>query len=120
MISLAMTDLLVGVLAPFNTLRFCFWEFGTNMCNFITSMVVILLSASIYHFVCVNIDRKHNITQLILLTINALQVAGNKIPNDIPRSREQEENKVRDCILLDSCSAARHSNVASLPLRLKK
>jgi len=57
MISLAMTDLLVGVLAPFNTLRFCFWELGTNMCNFITSMVVILLSASIYHFVCVNIDR---------------------------------------------------------------
>ena len=30
---------------------------GPVMCNFVTSMVVILLSASIYHFVAVNIDR---------------------------------------------------------------
>jgi len=57
MISLACTDLLVGILTPFNTLRIGRWTFGHHICMIITSMVVILLSASIFNFVAVNIDR---------------------------------------------------------------
>ena len=57
MISLACTDFLVGVLTPFNTLRVGRWTFGRHFCMFITSMIVILLSASIFNFVAVNIDR---------------------------------------------------------------
>ena len=60
MISLAVTDLLCGIVIPFNTLRFkrlastthCIhvlyispfrWTLGRFMCQFITSAVVILL-----------------------------------------------------------------------------
>ena len=57
MISLACTDLLVGILTPFNTLRLGRWTLGYHFCQFLTSMVVILMSASIYNFVCVNVDR---------------------------------------------------------------
>jgi hypothetical protein len=57
MISLACTDLLVGFVTPFNTIRIGRWTLGHHYCEFITSMVVILLSASIYNFVCVNLDR---------------------------------------------------------------
>jgi len=57
MISLACTDLLVGILTPFNTLRIGRWTFGHHICMLVTSMVVILLSASIFNFVAVNIDR---------------------------------------------------------------
>ena len=85
MVSLACTDLGCGIVIPFNTLRVCRWglggemwhlvtrdtwllvtrdtcpvcrwELGREMCYTITSLVVILLSASVYNFVCVNIDR---------------------------------------------------------------
>ena len=57
MISLACTDLLVGILTPFNTLRIGRWTLGHHFCEFLTSMVVILMSASIFNFVCVNVDR---------------------------------------------------------------
>eukprot|EP00092_Neocalanus_flemingeri_P024395 GFUD01026451.1.p1 GENE.GFUD01026451.1~~GFUD01026451.1.p1 ORF type:complete len:346 (+),score=90.25 GFUD01026451.1:73-1110(+) len=57
MISLACTDLLVGFFIPFNTIRIGRWTLGPYLCEFVTSMTVILLSASIYNFVCVNIDR---------------------------------------------------------------
>jgi len=57
MISLACTDLLVGIMTPFNTIRYGRWNLGHHYCEFVTSMVVILLSASIYNFVCVNLDR---------------------------------------------------------------
>jgi len=57
MISLACTDLLVGVFTPFNTIRIGRWTLGYHFCQFVTSMVVILLSASIYNFVFVNLDR---------------------------------------------------------------
>ena len=57
MISLACTDLLVGFMTPFNTIRIGRWTLGHHYCEFVTSMVVILLSASIYNFVCVNLDR---------------------------------------------------------------
>lgn len=66
MISLAFTDLLVGIFSPFNTLRFPtdrttqvsgFWTMGQSMCQFANSMVVMFLSASIYNFVAVNLDR---------------------------------------------------------------
>ena len=35
----------------------CRWGLGREMCYTVTSLVVILLSASVYNFVCVNIDR---------------------------------------------------------------
>jgi len=57
MISLACTDLLVGFITPFNTIRIGRWTLGYHFCQFVTSMVVILLSASIYNFVFVNLDR---------------------------------------------------------------
>ena len=57
MISLACTDLLVGFVIPFNTIRIGRWTLGRILCQFITSLTVILLSASNYNFVCVNIDR---------------------------------------------------------------
>eukprot|EP00092_Neocalanus_flemingeri_P096873 GFUD01123349.1.p1 GENE.GFUD01123349.1~~GFUD01123349.1.p1 ORF type:complete len:344 (+),score=82.16 GFUD01123349.1:73-1104(+) len=57
MISLACTDLLVGFFIPFNTIKICRWTLGPYLCEFVTSMTVILLSASIYNFVCVNLDR---------------------------------------------------------------
>ena len=57
MISLACTDLLVGFFTPFNTIRIGRWTLGHHFCEFVTSMTVILLSASIYNFVCVNVDR---------------------------------------------------------------
>ena len=57
MIFLACTDLLVGFAIPFNTVRIGRWTLGHHFCEFVTSMVVILLSASIYNFVCVNLDR---------------------------------------------------------------
>ena len=57
MISLACTDLLVGFITPFNTIRMGRWTLGYHFCQFVTSMVVILLSASIYNFVFVNLDR---------------------------------------------------------------
>jgi len=57
MISLACTDLLVGFFTPFNTIRIGRWTLGYHFCQFVTSMVVILLSASIYNFVFVNLDR---------------------------------------------------------------
>merc|ERR1712179_628108 len=57
MISLACTDLFVGFITPFNTIRMGRWTLGYHFCQFVTSMVVILLSASIYNFVFVNLDR---------------------------------------------------------------
>ena len=57
MTSLACTDLLVGFITPFNTIRIGRWNLGYPFCQFVTSMVVILLSASIYNFVFVNLDR---------------------------------------------------------------
>ena len=33
------------------------WVFGREMCSVVTSLVVILMSASIYNFVLVNLDR---------------------------------------------------------------
>ena len=48
--------ILPGILTPFNTLRIGRWTFGHHICMIITSMVVILLSASIFNFVAVNID----------------------------------------------------------------
>ena len=60
-ISLAVTDMLCGVILPFNTLRFGWWghfgRFGGEMCSAVTSLVVILMSASVYNFVLVNLDR---------------------------------------------------------------
>ena len=60
-ISLAVTDLLCGILLPFNTLRSGWWgnfgRFGGEMCSAVTSLVVILMSASVYNFVLVNLDR---------------------------------------------------------------
>eukprot|EP00092_Neocalanus_flemingeri_P077557 GFUD01096347.1.p1 GENE.GFUD01096347.1~~GFUD01096347.1.p1 ORF type:complete len:336 (-),score=66.48 GFUD01096347.1:205-1170(-) len=57
MISLGCTDLLVGFFIPFNTIQIGHWTLGHHFCEFVTSMWVILLCASIYHFVCVNVDR---------------------------------------------------------------
>ena len=57
MISLACTDLFVGILLPFNTLRLGHWALGHHFCEFLTCTVVILMSASIYNFVCANLDR---------------------------------------------------------------
>ena len=57
MISLTCTDLFVGFIIPFNTVRVGRWTLGHHFCEFVTSMTVILLSASIYNFVCVNGDR---------------------------------------------------------------
>ena len=57
MVSLAVTDLLCGVVIPFNTLRIRRWSLGKFMCQLVTSSVVILLSCSIYNFVFVNLDR---------------------------------------------------------------
>ena len=71
-LSLAVTDLLCGLLVmPFPIFRYRFfrviprislswtfrWTLGKTMCQFYTSMEVILLSSSIYNFVCMNIDR---------------------------------------------------------------
>lgn len=60
-VSLAVTDMLCGVIFPFNTLRIRRWgyfgSFGREMCSAVTSLVVILMSASVYNFVLVNLDR---------------------------------------------------------------
>ena len=60
-VSLAVTDMLVGIILPFNTLRSGWWgnfgRFGGEMCSAVTSLVVILMSASVYNFVLVNVDR---------------------------------------------------------------
>ena len=70
MVSLSLTDLMVGVLINLPTRRWsfktyltqtlficCSWPFGPTVCNLITSLEVILLSASVFHFLAANIDR---------------------------------------------------------------
>lgn len=59
MISLAITDLLVGlVVAPFNPLRTKgTWIYGWAWCKIYLSLNIYLLTASIYNFVGVNMDR---------------------------------------------------------------
>ena len=53
--------MLCGIILPFNTLRSGWWghfgSFGLEMCSAVTSLVVILMSASVYNFVLVNLDR---------------------------------------------------------------
>jgi len=90
-ISLAVTDMLCGVLIPFNTLRVCRWNFGEMFCQIITSLVVVALSSSIYNFVFVNLDR--------LLAV--------KFPMDYKSSASRKKIKVGilACWLLSSLPA---------------
>jgi hypothetical protein len=60
-ISLAITDLAVGLFTPFSVLRKHIWIDDASVCNIVNSFVAFCVNASIYLFVGLNQDRLHAI-----------------------------------------------------------
>ena len=55
--SLAFIDLLCGMCFPLNTLKNCKWHLGREFCQVFMSIFVWLMTASVYNFICANLDR---------------------------------------------------------------
>jgi hypothetical protein len=64
-ITLAVTDLAVGLFTPFSVLRKHIWIDDSSVCNIVNSFVAFCVNASIYLFVGLNQDRLHAIMRPI-------------------------------------------------------
>ena len=56
--------LLISIVLTFDNSR---WQLGRYACQVVTSAVVVLMSTSIYNFICANLDRCHNNTYIMII-----------------------------------------------------